>query len=91
MIRVIPFAIVAIGFFYLELSKDLEPVAKKIFFLLALLMLPFSFYACSQIAIVSANTNLQYICDWGYILSFIFWVILSINEMWDILDSHTKV
>jgi len=91
VIRVIPFAIVGIAFLLHKLGEELEDVGKTAFFFLALFCVPMSFYACSQVAIASSNSALETLCNWGYMLTAPFWLLLFIKELWVILNSYLQV
>ena len=91
MIRVIPFAVIGIAFLLNKLGDDLEQVAKRAFFFISLLCIPMVFYSCSVIANECGITALETICDWAFILTGIFWLLLFITELWDILMSYLVV
>ena len=76
MLRVIPFAIVGIGFLFLKLSESTEEELKKLFWFGAMLMCPATFGACIHIAVAASNSGLESLCLSLYWASGIIWTLL---------------
>ena len=91
MIRFLPFAMLGIAFLLNELSENLEITAKRAFFFISLLCIPMAFYSCSVIANEYGHAALESMCNWGYMLTGIFWMFLFITELWNILMSYLEV
>lgn len=90
MLRVIPFAIVGIGFLFLKLSEDTEKELKKLFWFGSMLMVPATFGSCIHIAVTASNSGLESLCSSLYWASGIIWTILLAIHMLNLVTGTTE-